>query len=246
MDAGHGGWDNGAMFEGRKEKDDNLRLTLAVGNKLKELGNDIVYTRETDVYQSPVEKANIANRAGGDFFISFHRNASPMENQYYGVQTLLYEDTGIKSELANKINQSLAELGFQNLGNSVRKDLAVLRRTDMPALLLEVGFINSDTDNAIFDQQFDQIAQNIANTIHTTLNQQEIPVTYSIQTGLFRYYENAQRLADRLADWGYSVEIVEKDGYFAVLVGKFKQFERAEVIEKILQEDGFETWIVAR
>ena len=75
LDAGHGGTkDPGAVYKGRQEKDDNLKLTLAVGKILEENGVDVVYTRTTDIYQTPFEKAKAANEAGADFFISFHRN----------------------------------------------------------------------------------------------------------------------------------------------------------------------------
>ena len=57
LDAGHGGYDNGASFEGRKEKDDNLNLVLAIGNILENNGVDVLYTRTTDIYQSPNEGA---------------------------------------------------------------------------------------------------------------------------------------------------------------------------------------------
>ena len=56
LDAGHGGFDNGASYMGRAEKDDVLRLTLAVGAKLKEAGYHVYYTRTTDIYNSPTEK----------------------------------------------------------------------------------------------------------------------------------------------------------------------------------------------
>ena len=51
IDAGHGGYDNGASYNGRREKDDNLRLALAVGSRLEQDGFPVVYTRTTDVYQ---------------------------------------------------------------------------------------------------------------------------------------------------------------------------------------------------
>ena len=73
LDAGHGGEDPGAVYKDRKEKDDNLKLTLAVGKILEENGVDVVYTRTTDIYQTPFEKAKAANEAGADFFISFHQ-----------------------------------------------------------------------------------------------------------------------------------------------------------------------------
>ena len=57
LDAGHGGEDPGAVYKDRKEKDDNLKLALAVGRILEDNGVDVVYTRTTDVYQTPFEKA---------------------------------------------------------------------------------------------------------------------------------------------------------------------------------------------
>lgn len=71
LDAGHGGYDNGASFEGRKEKDDNLNLVLAIGNILENNGVDVLYTRTTDIYQSPNEKANIANRSERLYFVPY-------------------------------------------------------------------------------------------------------------------------------------------------------------------------------
>lgn len=56
LDAGHGGDEPGAIYNGRKEKDDTLRLTLAVGRILEENGVSTLYTRTTDVYNSPQEK----------------------------------------------------------------------------------------------------------------------------------------------------------------------------------------------
>ncbi len=244
VDAGHGGWDNGAMFNGRKEKDDNLNLALAVGDILKNNGIDVVFTRTDDVYQSPNEKARISNRANADFFVSLHRNSSPEPNQYTGVQTLLYNDGDIKEVMADNINQQLEQVGFKNLGRSIRKDLAVLRGTRMPAVLVETGFINNEADNKLFDQEFDNIAQGIAQGILETVEQRETP-TYRIQIGLFRNYDNAQRLANRVSEMGYTVEIREINGYYAVLVGRFKELDRAERIQNVLREDGFETLLIA-
>ena len=63
LDAGHGGTDPGAVYNGRNEKDDNLALAQAVGKILEDNGVDVVYTRTEDIYQTPFEKARIANRA---------------------------------------------------------------------------------------------------------------------------------------------------------------------------------------
>lgn len=162
LDAGHGGWDNGAVHEGRAEKDDNLALTLAVGNILQNAGVNVVYTRTQDIYETPYRKAQEANLSGADYFISIHRNSSPYPNTYFGVESLVYSDEGIASIIARNINRQLSYLGFRNIGVSERPNLIVLNSTQMPAVLVEVGFINTDADNALFDLEFDAIAEAIA------------------------------------------------------------------------------------
>lgn len=165
LDAGHGGSDPGAVYKGRQEKDDTLDLTLAVGDILKKNGIDVYYTRTTDEYETPFKKATDANNSGADLFVSIHRNSSENPNQYSGVETLVYSDTGLKAEVTRNINNQLEDAGFKNLGVDERKNLVVLKRTKMPAVLVEVGFINNDKDNYLFDEEFDSIAQAIADGI---------------------------------------------------------------------------------
>lgn len=165
LDAGHGGSDPGAVYKGRQEKDDTLDLTLAVGDILKKNGIDVYYTRTTDEYETPFKKATDANNSGADLFVSIHRNSSENPNQYSGVETLVYSDTGLKAEVARNINNQLEDAGFKNLGVDEHKNLVVLKRTKMPAVLVEAGFINNDKDNYLFDEEFDSIAQAIADGI---------------------------------------------------------------------------------
>lgn len=165
LDAGHGGSDPGAVYKGRQEKEDTLDLTLAVGDILKKNGIDVYYTRTTDEYETPFKKATDANNSGANLFVSIHRNSSENPNQYSGVETLVYSDTGLKAEVARNINNQLEDAGFKNLGVDERKNLVVLKRTKMPAVLVEAGFINNDKDNYLFDEEFDSIAQAIADGI---------------------------------------------------------------------------------
>lgn len=162
LDAGHGGADFGAVYNGRYEKDDVLALTLAVGNILQNAGVNVVYTRTEDVYETPYRKAQEANFSGADYFISIHRNSSPYPNTYSGVESLVYSDYGIAALMARNINRQLSYLGFRNIGVTERPNLIVLNSTQMPAVLVEVGFINTDADNALFDLEFDAIAEAIA------------------------------------------------------------------------------------
>jgi len=165
LDAGHGGSDFGATYQGRQEKDDNLALALAVGDILAANGIDVLFTRTTDIYETPTAKALEGNASGADYFISIHRNSSPIPNQYTGIESLVYNRNSTAAEIARNINRNLEAVGFANQGVNERRNLAVLRRTVMPAVLVEAGFINNDKDNELFDAQFDAIAQAIADGI---------------------------------------------------------------------------------
>lgn len=244
IDAGHGGSDGGAVYNGRLEKDDNLRLALAVGSLLEQRGYQVVYTRTEDVFDSPTEKARIANRSGADYFVSFHRNSSPYPNTYSGVETLVYDDSGIRGELARSVNEELEKAGFENLGVTERKNLAVLRRTQMPAILIEAGFINTDADNRTFDQNFNRIAEAIADGIENVVSPGTASQQYRVQTGLFRRYGNAQFMLEQLLEEGYEAEIVESGEYYAVQAGNYSSLEDARKAQTQLSGLGYDTLIV--
>ena len=169
LDAGHGGVNPGAIFEGRRESDDALELTLAIGNILEENGIDVEYSRVNDIYESPTQKAREANESGADYFVSIHRNSSVKPEQYSGIESLIYAKGLRSEELANNINRELEQVGFINLGISERPNLAVLRRTKMPAVLVEVGFINTARDNELLDTRFYEVANAIAEGIIETV-----------------------------------------------------------------------------
>lgn len=262
LDAGHGGQEPGATYEGRQEKDDTLRLALAVGEILERNGVDVAFTRTEDVYDTPFEKAQIANREGGDFFISFHRNSSPSANQYSGVETLVFDRTGKKVELAENINRELADVGFRDLGIKERPGLVVLRRTRMPAVLVEAGFLNTEADNELFDAQFDRIAQAVANGVLQTLGHEtesqmppEMPPTvptpsepsqerlYRVQTGAFRRREYAEDMLYQLLGQNFPAYILFEDNYYKVQVGAFRQLDNVVRMEDALRRQGYSTFI---
>lgn len=169
IDAGHGGGNPGAVYKGRQEKDDVLALALAVGSILEQNGVQVYYTRTSDIYESPNQKAMEGNAVNADYFVSLHRNSSPYPNQYTGVETLVYNRYGEAARLAYNINSRLVDIGFENQGVNERQNLVVLNRTQMPTALVEVGFINTDADNQLYDERFDEIAQAIADGILATV-----------------------------------------------------------------------------
>ncbi len=273
LDAGHGGRDPGAVYNGRQEKDDNLALTLAIGEILQGRGIDVLYTRTTDVYESPYQKAMEANEAGADFFVSIHRNSYPTDNTVSGVETLVYDKSGLKLQMAENINEQLESIGFVNLGVKERPGLVVLRRTRMPAVLVEAGFINSDTDNQLFDDNFDDIALAIAEGILDTLqmngliennmnsgnmgnppgnnrpgndseHSEGIP-QYTVQAGAFRNAAYADRLQKELLEQDFPAVTSQGGGLYRVTVGTFPTLDEAADMERRLKRAGYQTVIVS-
>jgi N-acetylmuramoyl-L-alanine amidase len=166
--------------------------------------------------------------------------------------------TAIASLMANNINQEMADVGYQNLGISERQNLAVLRRSDMPAVLVEVGFINTDADNARLDANFEATVQAMADGIIGTLLQSgeldledvgQAPAEremYRVQTGLFRNRENADRMAEQLRRMGYKVAIEMFNDLYAVKVGEREDLEDATRLERELRRMGYDTLIVSK
>lgn len=165
LDAGHGGDDPGSTYLDRMEKDDALRLTLAVGELMQQSGINVVYTRTEDVYETPARKAAEGNASGADYFVSIHRNSSLGDNLYTGVTSLVYDLYGPARQMAENINRQLERTGFANQGIHEQKNLIVLNKTQMPAILVEIGFINTERDNLLFDSRFSEIAQAVADGI---------------------------------------------------------------------------------
>ena len=250
LDAGHGGAEPGAMYQGRREKDDTLRLALAVGEKLENRGVDVMYTRTTDVYDSPLEKAQTANRSGADLFVSLHRNAMPVPGTGSGAVTLVYEDSGIPALLAENIQQNLVETGFKDLGIQERPGIIVLRRTQMPAVLVEAGFIDNPEDNQLFDENFDAIAQGIADGILATFSQLKARAEagknqyYQVQVGAYRSRREAEQLQRELAAKGFPAFLVYDNGWYKVRSGAFLQMDNGVQMEQRLRAAGYPTMLV--
>ena len=168
VDPGHGGWDNGASWEGRLEKDDNLRLGLAVRDQLRAQNIPVLMTRESDVFVTLADRASMANEAGASLFVSLHRNSYPEQTpSAMGVENFIYltapeQTTGRAARL---VLDSVVDVGVQANRGVSRGDYYVLRKTAMPAMLLEMGFIINEIDNQLFDEHLADYAAAIVRGI---------------------------------------------------------------------------------
>ncbi len=223
-----------------------MNLAFAVGNILAQAGVDVVYTRDSDIYQTPFEKAQIANRSGADYFVSLHRNAMPTPGTGTGAESLVYENSGVPALMAENINEGLQQAGFANLGIIERPGLVVLRRTQMPAVLVEAGFIDNEADNRLFDQNFEAIAQAIARGILKTIEEEETsaPEYYQIQTGIYWNQNLADQQLNQLLSQGFPAFIIYDEGYYKVRVGAFLNMDYAAQMEQRLRDYGYNTLMV--
>lgn len=213
LDAGHGGLDSGATYNGRRECDDVLKLALKVGELLKQNNENVFYTRSTDVTLSLLERSRKENEGNYDYFISIHRNAYKPEIGR-GCETHIYAKGSKAENLANKVNLEIVSNGFVNRGIKV-SNFHVLRETKCTAILVEVGFIDNILDNNLFDSKFEKIAISIVRgclfhiekNIDDNLDKKE--VYYRCVVGSFKEKLNAEIRKKELISKGYKDTFID-------------------------------------
>ena len=174
LDPGHGGRDLGAVYNGLREKDLNMSIYRKLRSELEKLGYTVLTSRDSDVYVDYVtERSEMVNKTDADVFISIHFNATgvPGANRS-GVETYIYEpDEDIKprinkvahddptrlsesKRLADNIHNSVVSVAGTNDRGVHGSNYAVLRETVKPAVLLELGYIDSPEYKKISDDKY--------------------------------------------------------------------------------------------
>ena len=162
LDAGHGGSDSGASYSGVLEKNLNLTLANKLTSRLQTMGYEVRNVRTNDKTVNNLDRAKEANASDGDIYVSLHHNAMGRANSSVsGIETFYYKYSG---SYPTKINQQhhndgvrlansvyLSHLIQNNLVNATganyrRVDgssFEVIRETNMPATLIEFGFMDN-------------------------------------------------------------------------------------------------------
>lgn len=182
VDAGHGDWDGGAVFgangaEERTEKDDNLWMAKLFRDAMEAYGVEVVMTRETDEYLELTERTEIANQANADVLISFHRNSFAGEAQVRGVEFWIHSS---RPEDAESLAEDMldAVMGIGGLTNrgvksgsmgSAKEDYTINQRANMASMIVELGFITSPADNAVYDACGSAYAEAMAEAVYRWL-----------------------------------------------------------------------------
>ena len=168
LDPGHGGKDPGAQYLGLKEKDLTLQVSQQLKTKLESLGYTVIMSRSTDVFVDFVtERSRMSNETNADMFISIHFNATGhgLDSGEDGIQTYMYQPTGNIPSVINKkwhdnptrlkysyklgsyIHQSVLATTQAKDAGLLSKSFAVLRETNKPAVLLELGYMDDSKES---------------------------------------------------------------------------------------------------
>lgn len=149
VDAGHGGYDSGAV--GSKVTESKLTLLAAkeLEKKLQSVGFKTYMIRDADVKIAPSYRMRVANDIGADLVVSIHINAAENPDAQ-GVEVLYAEEaTGKKKEFAQILqNNLISALGSVNRGIVHRQNLYMCRVPTMPSALVELGFITNEAEQA--------------------------------------------------------------------------------------------------
>ncbi|WP_270179849.1 N-acetylmuramoyl-L-alanine amidase [Alkalihalobacillus sp. CinArs1] len=257
IDPGHGGSDSGATYKGFFEKTYNLSIALLVKATLESRYEvDIILTRTADQTVSLKQRTDFANARNADFYLSIHNNAAGGR----GFESFIYNRT-VPAEtvrIQNVIHDTIAStiLNKYKIPNRGKKraNFHVLRETKMNALLLEVLFVDNDTDlnllnNSIFIKDVSTaIAEGTAKALNLPKKTPPPSGTlYKVIAGSFTERENAEERAAFLATKGFDSFItslvIKGTTYFRVQVGAFSEKSNAEDLVAKLKTIGIESFI---
>ena len=146
LDPGHGGTDYGAIREGINEKDLTLDLTKRVAALLKSKGYKVVLTRDDDIYLGLQERCDITEAENPEIFVSIHVN-SAVATEPYGLETHYYHEQS--KELAEIIQKHMVqEINNTKDRGILKSKFYVINHTDVPAVLVETGFLSNPNERA--------------------------------------------------------------------------------------------------
>ncbi|GAB4192771.1 MAG: N-acetylmuramoyl-L-alanine amidase [Simkaniaceae bacterium] len=159
LDPGHGGYDIGARSQACEEKKVALQTTLLVKKYLSEMGYRILLTRQDDTFIPLKKRAAIANDANARLFVSIHYNAA--KNQAAnGIEVYYYDKSSDwRISASKRLGRCVLSRLLERTGAASRGvkggNFLVIRETNMPAILIEGGFITHGAERAkLKDSQY--------------------------------------------------------------------------------------------
>lgn len=211
LSAGHGGTDPGAVGNGLYEKTINLNTLLACKSELERHGLTVVCSRTTDENDPVSQEVSEANASKADIAVSFHVNAGGGD----GFEVFHHSSSEKGKKLAGLCEKRIKTLGQNSRGVKTGDRLYFIKKTTMPAVLIESFFIDHSSDKTVGD---------------TLEKQTKLGVVYA--KAILDYF-NIQYKA-----------YPSNDTWYRVQVGSYRQKANAESMRKKLEKAGFEAVVI--
>ena len=176
VDAGHGGSDGGTVSGKAVEKDINLSVALKLKAILENDNIEVILTRSSDENMSLAERTSVANDSNADFFISLHCNYYEKDAQIAGLECYYNNLNTVESkEYAESIINAVSLSEDIETRYAKTEGYYVLRNTQMPAVLVEMGFLSnySESQKLLDDDYQESLAQRIAEGISNEIKRGE-------------------------------------------------------------------------
>ncbi|MBO0481561.1 N-acetylmuramoyl-L-alanine amidase family protein [Candidatus Enterococcus courvalinii] len=172
LDPGHGGEDVGALSN--DEQVEEKTITLSTAKKIKAAleaeGATVYLTHETDDFIQLGEICTFSEEKSADVFISLHADSTEIANEATGITTYYYYERN--EELAQTIADGFSELPLNSRGITYG-NYQVLRENLQPAILVEMGYMNNDSDLAelVTDDYQEKFAESLTNSLIAYFNE---------------------------------------------------------------------------
>lgn len=215
LSAGHGGTDSGAVANGMKEKNVNLHMMLACKKVLESCGVTVVCSRTKDELDPVAQEVREANESGADIALSIHNNAGGGD----GFEAFYHPTKPEGKKLAGLCEKYVKDFGQNSRGIKDGSKLYFIRKTKMPAVLVEGFFLDNATDKRIADTstEWETFGVAYANAIleyfgiTPTVEREEMFKSsnlYKVQVGAYTHLENAKEMQKKLSKVGFDSIIV--------------------------------------
>lgn len=221
LSAGHGGSDPGATWKGLYEETINLNALLACKSELERHGVTVVASRVKDENDPVAEEVKEANASGADIAVSFHANAGGGD----GFEAFYYSTNTNGKKLATLCEKYVKQLGQNSRGIKTGNHLYFIRKTTMPAVLVESFFVDNTKDRQIGDTVDEQRAFGVAYAkailefLGIAYNEKVTSAKptpavsgstlYKVQVGAYGVKSNAENMLKKLKEAGFTGVIVE-------------------------------------
>ena len=176
VDAGHGGSDGGTVSGRAVEKDINLSVALKLKAILENDNIEVILTRSSDENMSLADRTSVANDSNADFFISLHCNYYEKDAQIAGLECYYNNSNAAESKgYAESIINAVSLSEDIETRYAKTEGYYVLRNTQMPAVLVEMGFLSnySESQKLLDDDYQESLAQRIAEGISNEIKRGE-------------------------------------------------------------------------